>query len=598
MEAPVETRKEPRRRTAARSWHLFPQNPAIAEQLAAALALPPILAQLLVNRGITETTAAERFLATPLKGLLDPAQLPGVRQATELLLQANRQGDAICIYGDYDVDGLTGTAILWQTLLQLGTQAQYYVPHRLDEGYGLNSKALAQIAAAGAKVVVTVDCGISSVIQAQEARRLGLKLIITDHHEPKKSLPDADVLVHPRLPGSAYPFGDLSGSGVAFKLAWALCQASCGAQRVTPALRDFLVDTVGLAALGMVADWVPLFDENRIIVRHGLARLPRMASAGLQALLDAAGFGRKNELCTADISFGLAPRLNAAGRLGCARLVVDLLTTASHSRALELTRFLEQQNSTRQQIERRIFDEARAMIESENLDSAPALVLASSDWHAGVIGIVAGKLVEIYSRPVLIIAWRQGDELASGSGRSVPGFALHKALCACEEGLASHGGHAAAAGFKIAPAQVDAFRERFCGYAAHCRPDGPSQSRWDIDAEIPLSVLTPGLVGALGRLEPYGAGNPRPKFLAGPLEIAGSPRKVGKGERHLQFRVRQHQTTLPVIAFGFAERLDELLSAAGECCIVFTPSINEWRGFRSIQLEMLDFQAGPRASLA
>jgi single-stranded-DNA-specific exonuclease len=580
--------------TAAKTWHLLPHDRAAIERLSQAAQLSPIVAQLLLNRGLDDPEQVRRFLSVPFKGLHEPDLLPGAAAAADRLHAAIRQGERICVYGDYDVDGLTGTAILWQALRHLGASADFYVPHRLDEGYGLNREALEQIAKTGARLLITVDCGIASLAEADEARRLGLELIVTDHHEFKERLPDAAVLVHPRLPNTHYPFGGLSGSGVAFKVAWALCQRVSGATRVTPQLREFLLDSVTLAALGMVADCVPLQDENRIVVHHGLARLRQTSCLGLRALLDAAGHGSKPELAAADIAFSLAPRLNAAGRLGCARLVVELLTTASRERAADLSRFLDGQNQQRQQIERRILEQARGLAES--FDGTPALVLASAEWHAGVIGIVAGRLADLYSRPVLLIALRDNAAIGQGSGRSVPGFALHEALNACGSDLISHGGHAAAAGFKIAPDRVNDFRERFCAYAAR-HATAQAAPRLTIDAEVPLSALTPGVIEALGRLEPCGAGNPRPLFLAGPAQVVGYPRKVGRGERHLQFRVRQQQTTLPVIAFSLADRAEELMSAAGQCCLVFTPKFNDWQGYRSVQLEVVDWQPGAQARL-
>jgi single-stranded-DNA-specific exonuclease len=582
---------------ANKTWYLFPHDAARIDGLAAALQLPPVVAQLLLNRGLDDPALIRRFLEMPFKGLHEPQLLPGAAEAADRLHAAIGRGERVCVYGDYDVDGLTGTAILWQALRHLGNPADFYVPHRLDEGYGLNVDALSQIARTGAKVVVTVDCGIGGLAEAEEARRLGLELIITDHHELKECLPSASVLVHPRLPGGQYPFGELSGSGVAFKLAWALCQRASGGTRVTPPFREFLLDSVALAALGMVADWVPLQDENRIIVRHGLARLRLTRSVGLRALLSASGLAEKQDICAADVSFTLAPRLNAAGRLGCARLVVELLTTESRERANDLARFLEGQNTQRQQIERRIFDEARTLLESGDQAAAPALVLASADWHAGVIGIVAGRLAELYGRPVLMIALRRELNVGQGSARSVPGFALHEALRACADGLLSYGGHATAAGFKISPAQVDAFRTRFCDYAAARVPAGPVAPRLIIDAELPLSALTPGLVQALSQLEPFGAGNPRPRFLAGPVQVVGAPRRVGRGERHLQFRVTQKPSAFKAIAFGVGERAQELMAARGECCLVFTPTFNDWQGYRNIELEVADFQPGPRARL-
>jgi single-stranded-DNA-specific exonuclease len=589
-----------------KAWHLLAHDRGSIERLGKSLRVSPIVAQLLLNRGLGELGRAKRFLDAPFKALHEPALLPGVNEAAERLYTAISSGRSICVYGDYDVDGLTGTVILWQALQLLGAQATYYVPHRLEEGYGLNTEALRQIAASGVSIVVTVDCGIGSVAEAEEAKRLGLELIVTDHHEPRERLPDATVLVHPRLPWSTYPFGGLSGSGVAFKLAWALCQrasvgipAMAGAPtgvKVTPRLREFLLDSVTLAALGMVADFVPLQDENRIFVRHGLRRLAQTPSPGLAALLESAGLGSKASLQASDISYALGPRINAAGRLGCARLVVDLLTTTSRSRATELARVLENQNQDRQQIERRILTEARDMLGAWDLDHSPVVVLASRDWHPGVIGIVAGRLVESCARPVLLVALRDEPAASLGSGRSVDGFPLHEALQACGERLISHGGHAAAAGFKIPQSYLEDFRERVRIYSKE-KFQGPPCPRLTIDAEVPLELLTPGFVESLNRLEPYGAGNPRPLFLAGPVNVVGEPRGVGRGEKHLRFRVQQNGRTFPVIGFNLAERVGELMSAGGQCCMVFSPSFNDWQNWRSLQLEVVDFEPGPKARL-
>jgi single-stranded-DNA-specific exonuclease len=597
-------------RTTAKTWHLLPHDRGAIERLARELHISPIAAQLLLNRGLAEPAQARRFLDAPLDGLHAPERLPGAAEAAGRLLAAVRAGRRLCVYGDYDTDGITGTAILWRLLRQLGAAADFYVPNRLEEGYGLHHDALRRIARSGASLVVTVDCGIGSPEEAEEARRLGLELIITDHHEPKERLPEAAVLVHPRLPGGGYPFGGLSGAGVAFKVAWALCKLACGSEKVTPELREFLLDAVSLTAVGLVADVVPLHDENRIFVRHGLRRLRQQPSVGLKALIEAAGLADRPRLSADDISFKLAPRLNAAGRLGCARLVVELLTTPSAARAQDLVRFLESQNEQRQLIERRILRHARELIGESDLDGAPALVLASEEWHPGIIGIVAGRLVDLYARPALLIAlsrWRRaldqaetaddGALLGQGSGRSIPDFPLHEALSACSEHLLSHGGHAAAAGFKIRPEQIDSFRERFCAYARHFFPQGPPPPRLVVDAEVPLALLTPGLMSEIARLEPYGAANRRPLLLAGGLQLVGEPRCLGMGERHLSFRVRQENAVLRAVGFHMAERRDELLAAGGRCCLVFTPRLNTWQGLRRIELEVIDFQAGATARL-
>jgi single-stranded-DNA-specific exonuclease len=588
-----------------KTWRLLPHDGAAVERLAWGLKVGPVVAQLLLNRGVHVPEQARRFLDAPLAGLHPPETLPGVVEAADRIVAAVQAGRRICVYGDYDVDGITGSSILLTGLRLLGAKPVLYMPHRLEEGYGLNCDALRQLAADGVALVVTVDCGIASLAEAAEAKRLGLELIITDHHEMRETLPDAAVLVHPRLPGTAYPFGWLSGAAVALKLAWAIAQKACASVKVTPRFRDYLVESVCLASLGVVADVVPLHDENRILVRHGLKQLRQTSLPGLKALCVAAGLER-GAVRAADVAFRLGPRLNAAGRLGCARLVVDLLTTSSDEQALQLARYLEDQNAKRQTLERRMVAEARERIEAEALHRDPALVLAQPGWHAGVIGIVAGRLAELYGRPALMISLPDPEKANEdghagaglGSGRSIPGFALHEALRACDDLLLGHGGHHAAAGFRVRPEHVDAFRERFCTYAAGCFPGGPPAPTLVLDAEVPFGALTYGLLDDLDRLEPYGAENRRPLFLAGDLQVVGKPRKVGNGERHLSFRVRQQGSILRAIAFGMADRAEELMSAGGACCVAFTPKLNEWQGWRSIDLEVTDFQAGAQARLA
>jgi single-stranded-DNA-specific exonuclease len=592
-----------------RTWRLLPHDRAAVDRLARSLRLPSLVAQLLLNRGVAASEDARRFLDAPLNGLHPPDLLPGVSAAAERLLAAIAEDRRICVYGDYDVDGVTGSAILLQVLRLLGASVDLHVPHRLEEGYGLNCEALKRIAEAGCKVVVTVDCGIASLAEAEEARRLGLELIVTDHHEMKETLPDASVLVHPRLPGTSYPFGKLCGAGVAFKLAWALAMRKCGGDKVTPVFRDFLLDAVALASLGVVADVVPLHDENRILVRYGLSRLRQKPSLGLQALCESAGIKPGSELRASDIGYRLAPRINAVGRLGQAVIAVELLTTTRRERAVDLARHLETLNKDRQEIERKMLARAKELLISEGRIGDPALVLAitgSSGWHGGVVGIVAGRLAEQYARPALLITLPRTPEpgngehvrLATGSGRSIAGVALHEALQACGDLLVGHGGHAAAAGFRLRPENVPAFRERFCAYVASLFPAGAPAPELILDAEAPLSALTLGLVDDLDRLEPYGAENRRPLFLAGGLSVQGEPRKIGQGERHLRFRVRQDSTTLTAVAWGMAERAAELMSAGGACCLAFTPRRNEWQGRVSVDLEVADFQPGNEARLA
>ena len=580
-----------------KAWRLLPHDQGAIESFAKSLQISPILAQLLLNRKLADPTAAKLFLNSPMSGLHEPEKLPGVIEAVDRIFAAIDAGRKICVYGDYDVDGVTGTAILLTCLKHLGANVDFHVPHRLEEGYGLNKEALGKIAADGCTTVITVDCGITSIEEAEEAKRLGLELIVTDHHEQKASLPDAAVLVHPRIPGPGgvdYPFGWICGAGVAFKLAWALCKRKSGGAKVTPVLREFLLDAIMLAAMGTVADVVPLHDENRILVRHGLHRLRTSPTLGLKTLLRFAKLDAKANLAAFDIGFGLAPRINAAGRLGTARLAVELLTTQVAQRAEVLADYLERQNQERQTLERRILQEAREQAEQDA--HQPALVLSSPNWHPGLLGIVASRLVDLFARPVLMIALRDGQH-GQGSGRSFSDFRLHEALQNCTDLLLGHGGHASAAGFRIEPERIEEFRTQFLSCVEKCLGTEPRMHRITIDAEVPLASLTTNLLNSMAELEPYGSGNPQPVLLSSNVQIVGEPKRIGGGERHLAFRVRQSGKDLRAIAFGMGERSEELMSQGGNCCLVYTPRINEYQGYRSVELEVKDFQPGSEAQL-
>jgi len=583
--------------SARKTWHLLPHDREAITRLAAAVGGSMVVAQLVRNRGITDPAAAKRFLDASLSGLHPPQLLPGVPEAAERIAKAAADGRKICIFGDYDTDGVTGTAILVLLLAKLGADVQFHIPLRVGDGYGLNSEKLRKLSAAGVSLVVSVDCGITAVAEAEEARRLGLELIITDHHEFKAQLPNADVLVHPRLAGGAYPFDGLSGAGVALKLAWAIAQRVSRSEKVLPEFRELLLDAVGLAALGLVADVVPLLDENRILVRHGLHRIREKPSLGLSALIEAAGIAKNGEIRAEDVSFKLAPRINAAGRLDCAQLVVELLTTRNPERAKELAAYLETLNSQRQTLERRATKQAREILEAHAGEFPAGIVLGSREWHPGVIGIVAGRLAEQYGRPVLLAALRDGEP-ALGSGRSVLGFALHEALQACGEHLITHGGHAAAAGFKLEAEKFDLLRVAFDAEVRRTFPGGPPSPRLVLDAEVPLTALTTGLLREIDKLEPYGASNPRPKFLASDLTVVeGSAKPMGEGQHHLNFRVRQGSTKMRAVAFGMGDRLEELMSAGGACCLAFTPQLNVWEDRRNVEIHVLDLRAGRQAEL-
>jgi len=579
----------------SKRWRIHPHDAACIATIESGATVPAVVAQLLVCRGIRDPEQARRFLDPKLSALREPELLPGCLLAAERIHQALRQGRRIVVYGDYDVDGITGTALLCQCLKLLGGNAGYYVPHRIDEGYGLNPEAVRRLAAEKAEMIVSVDCGIGSLAEAAVARQCGIELIVTDHHEPSPQLPQAAAIVHPGLPGSCYPFRGLSGSGVAFKLAWAICQQASGAKRVGQAMKDYLVRALGLAALGTVADVVPLVDENRILVRHGLANILQKPSLGLATLLKVAGLAEKRQIDAEDVGFTLGPRLNAAGRLGQAQLAVELLLTDRPERAEELARYVDGLNGSRQKLEHSIYLAANKQAKEQfDPDTDAAIVLADHGWHAGVIGIVAGRLAEKYQRPVVLIAWDPlGIKPGHGSARSVPGFNLHAALECCAEHPLSYGGHAAAAGLTIVPGNLDAFRSDFCQVAAGLIADEGRVPELFIDAEAPLSVFSERIVRQIEQLAPFGHSNHRPVLCATGVTLAEPAKPLGSSGRHLAVRLTQHRVTMRAVAFGCGERIAELTPAAGPFEVAFRPMINTFKGRSSVELQLVDWRPCP-----
>jgi single-stranded-DNA-specific exonuclease len=584
----------------SKRWRIHPHDSARIAALQQAAGIPAVVAELLICRGVCDPVAARQFLDPKLSALREPELLPGCCQAAERVQAAIAAGRRIVIYGDYDVDGMTGTAILWLCLKLLGAEVSYYVPHRVDEGYGLNCEAIRTLAAEKATLLLTVDCGIGSREEAALARELGIELVITDHHEPGPWLPEAAAIVHPRLPGSDYPFGGLSGAGVALKLAWALCQQASGAKRVSPRMRDFLVQAVGLAALGTVADVVPLLDENRILVRHGLESLAAVPTLGLATLLDLAKIvprrhsDGKSRLDAEDLAFQIAPRLNAAGRLGQPQLAVELLVTDRPERAQELAQYIDGLNATRQTLERSI-QLAASKQAREVFDPAEdaALVLADHGWHPGVIGIVAGRLADRFHRPVVMISWdKAGVRPGIGSARSVPGFDLHAALAHCGEFLLAHGGHAAAAGLKIEEHQLAGFRGAFCDVAAAQISEQQRVAEVFVDAEAPLSAFTLQTVEQIERLAPFGQGNSRPLLCTTGVALSGQLKPLGSSGHHLAMMLSQNGVTLRAVAFGAGDWADELAAVEGPLDVAFRPVINHFHGRQSVELHLVDWRPG------
>ncbi len=576
----------------AKLWRIHPHDASQIAALERAAGVPAVVAQLLYCRGIHDVERVREFLDPRLSHLRDPELLPGLADAADRITASVRAGRRIVIYGDYDVDGMSGTAILFLCLRLLGAEVSYYVPNRVDEGYGLNCEALQTLAAHDAQTVITVDCGAASVKQAETARRLGLELFVTDHHHFADSLPECDGLVHPALPGTSYPFTGLCGAGVAFKLAWALCQRASQAKKVSDPMREFLMQAVGLVSLGTVADVVPLVDENRVLVRHGLLSLKQRPTLGVAALFKLLSIDAYSPLSSEDIAFKLAPRLNAAGRLGQATLGIELLTTDSAERAGALAAYLHELNGSRESLERSIYLAAnKQATEQFDPDGDAALVLAERGWHPGVIGIVAARLAEKFHRPVVIIALDAvGAKPGIGSARSAGGFNLHAGLAACSEHLVSHGGHAAAAGLKIEESRVDAFRQQFVEYAAAEISAAARTAELRVDAEVSFSSLTQAAVEQLERLAPFGHSNPRPLLCSSEVSLAEPPRPVGGGQRHLSLRLVQHGVQFKAIAFGGADWAGELHETSGPISVAFRPFVNHFRGRRSVELQVCDWQ--------
>jgi len=554
--------------------------------------VPAVLAQLLLCRGLANPKQAREFLDPKLSELRNPEELPGVSRAADHIFRAVTSGKRVVIFGDYDADGMCATAILYGCLKLIGNNISYRVPNRLNESYGLSNVALRELADQGTELIITVDCGIASCAEARLAHELGLELIITDHHDMSDELPRATAIVHPRLPDHNYPFAGLCGAAVAFKLAWALCQKASGADKVSPRFREFLLSAVGLAALATVADVVPLLDENRILVRHGLTCLRERPPLGLSQLLTETGLIKKSSLQSEDLAFTLAPRLNAAGRLGQAPMGVELLITESEERAGILAQYLQELNQQRDSLERSVYLAAQKQA-NENYDpqADPALVLAGRGWHVGVIGIVAGRLADKYHRPVVVIAQHElGVQPGTGSGRGAGVLNLSQAFAHCQEHLISHGGHAAAAGLRLHDKNLELFRTAFCEYATEHITEENRIATVCIDAETSLGGLNLNVVNQIERLAPFGQGNPRPTLCASGVVLVGAPRRMGGGDRHLSLKLKQHHATLRAVAFGRGDWADPLSQINGPLDIVFRPVINTFAGRRSVELHLVDWR--------
>ena len=585
-----------RSRSSKLQWKVAPVWPE-RRALAQKLRVPELIAQFLYNRGIADLAQAQQFLQPSLSDLIEPEKMTGIAPAVSRIRQAIEQDEKIVLYGDYDVDGITGVAMLWHCLRLAGVEVEYYVPHRIDEGYGLNEDAIRTLAEKGARLIVTVDCGVTAHAAAKLAGELGTDLIITDHHQIENDLPRAVAVVHPNLPGQDYPNKNLCGAGAAFKLSWALAQSFCGARKVSPEFREFLLNATSLAALGTIADVVPLLGENRILARFGMQGLAASTDPGIAALIDAAGL-RGERLQSSDIGFLLAPRLNAAGRMGHARLAVELLTCTNPMRTKEIAAYLESQNRQRQKAQKELAAQAEAQVLHLGMNKSDwrGIVLAGEDWHAGIVGIVAGRIADKFHRPTVVIS--MADDKATGSCRSIEGFDICRALQSCSEHLSKFGGHTMAAGLTLEPDNIENFRQAFNEYAvSHLREEDLTGSL-DIDADVELEQLDIKLLEMIARLGPFGQGNGQVLLAARNLTLASPPRRVGKGADHLQLTVaragdeQRHLrpgSMMRGVAFGMAKWEKKLIDAES-FDLVFEPSINRYNGNATGQMLVKDIR--------
>jgi single-stranded-DNA-specific exonuclease len=561
-------------------WELSPEpDPGLVDQLSSDLSLLPVAAKILVNRGLDTRSKAEEFLAPSMEKLLDPFLLPGMEKGVDRIVRALRDKDKVLIFGDYDVDGITSTSLLFLILNKLGADVTYYLPNRLIEGYGLSEEGIREAERRGVGLIVSVDCGITAVEEIAFAKSRGIDTIVTDHHEPKEILPDASAIINPKAMDGGYPGGELSGVGVAFKFAQATF-------RRLGQDEGELQEHLDLVALGTAADIVPLVGESRILTKFGMTQIARTTKAGLKSLIFVSGIlGQK--IGTGQVVFILAPRINAVGRLGDADLAIRLLTTKDESKAAEMARILNEENQRRKSIDEATLREALDMIAQDvDLASDKAIVLASSGWHQGVIGIVASRLVERFHRPTIMIAI-EGEE-GKGSARSIPGFHLYEALRECIDCLVKYGGHKYAAGLSILKDEIQPFREKFKKVSAEKLSMEDLIPRLLIDSELELEQINPELVSVLDLLAPFGPQNMRPVFVTRNLHVRGEPYVVGNN--HLRLRVKKAGPVFDCIGFGMGDMAKLLCMKGIRIDLAYVVETNYWNDTYRIQLRIKDLK--------
>ena len=568
---------------ADRIWSSLSCDDGAVQQLTAELDVSPITARLLCIRGLGNLEEARRFLSPSLDDLHDPFALTGMRPAVDRILGAIERRERIAIHGDYDVDGVTSTVILRRALELLGANVTHFIPERLRDGYGLQPASLDRLHADGVHLVISVDCGIRGVEAALHARTLGLDLIITDHHEPDTALPDAFAVINPKRHDCTYPDKNLAGVGVALKLVQALC-AKAGRTTWLPAF-------VKVAAIGTLADVVPLTGENRIIAKLGLGMLSKGPhKVGLRSLLDVCGLTGR-EIDSYHIGFVLAPRVNAAGRMSSPDIAARLLLASDEALAEEARELAEQlntENTRRQQEEAEIVAQARKAVETDlDVGSRTVIVVAGEGWHRGVIGIVASKLVDAFHRPAIVLS--TDGETAHGSCRSIPSFNMLAALESCADAMIKFGGHKQAAGLTIESARIRELRARVNDFADGCLGPDDLRPRLWIDGSLTFRSITEQVASEMTRLAPFGAGNPCPIFTTSRVEIVDGPRRVK--DRHLKMAFKQDGRVMRGIAWRASEREAFVTEHRGAIDLAFSLEQDTWNGERYLQLSVADFKA-------
>ena len=569
-----------------RQWKL-PQSVADnrrIDALSRSLGRHRLTARLLLARNLDNPESARQYLEPQFKNILPPQSIPGLDACADLVARAITNKEKITIYGDYDVDGITGTTMLHRLMKAAGADFDTYIPHRIDEGYGLSVDAVKDIAQRGTRLLLTVDCGITAVQAVQAGREAGMTIVITDHHEYETSLPPAHAIAHPRLNGSVTGNTDLCGAAVAYKLVWAVAVRLCGSDKLTPIYRDMLIDFTALTALATVADVVPLRGENRILVSYGLKQLSRSNMVGIKALIRAAGFENRSIDGTA-VGYSLGPRLNAAGRMGHANMAVELLTTEDSARADELADYLETKNKERQNTERKITAEAMDWVR-QLPQLPPALVVCQRDWHLGVAGIVAARLVDHFNRPAFVLT--DDGQTIGGSGRSVPGFPLHEAIAHCRDLLISGGGHAAAGGIKMHTAQLAAFTRKLCDYTAQVQCDDALVPCLEIDEELEPSDIDCQAFGELEAMAPFGCGNPKPKLLIRNVQVAAPPRRMGQRGAHMALQLKINDRCFRAVGFRLGDA-EPLLAVGMTLDMVVHASTSHYYQRPQPELHIIDF---------